>query len=247
MPRWRRSGWREIARAAVERHGLCAAAVEHRVGDVPLSEPSVVVAARPPHRGEAFAGAREIIDRVKAEAPIWKKEVEPARDAGWRGARPREGAPARGGRRRRRRGLPVVARHAPRRSRRRAARRARPPRPRRRGSRAARGRGHFHPAAQESWELLTLHARVARQGTGTALVEALVRAAAAEGAARIRVTTTNDNLDALRFYQRRGFRLSALPRRGGRRVPRAVQGGDPLGRRSRHPAARRDRARAPRS
>ena len=53
-----------------------AAAVEHRVGEVPLSEPSVAVAASAPHRGEAFAGAREIIDRVKAEAPIWKKEVE---------------------------------------------------------------------------------------------------------------------------------------------------------------------------
>jgi molybdopterin converting factor subunit 1 len=66
----------EIASAAVERHGLCSAAVEHRVGPVPLSEPSVVVAASSPHRGEAFAGAREIIDRVKAEAPIWKKEIE---------------------------------------------------------------------------------------------------------------------------------------------------------------------------
>jgi molybdopterin synthase catalytic subunit len=66
----------EIAAAAVERHGLCAAAVEHRVGDVPLSEPSVIVAASAPHRGEAFAGAREIIDRAKAEAPIWKREVE---------------------------------------------------------------------------------------------------------------------------------------------------------------------------
>jgi molybdopterin synthase catalytic subunit len=65
-----------IAGAAVEAHGLCAAAVEHRVGSVPLSEPSVIVAASAPHRGEAFAGAREIIDRVKAEAPIWKKEVE---------------------------------------------------------------------------------------------------------------------------------------------------------------------------
>jgi molybdopterin converting factor subunit 1 len=63
-----------IAVAAVERHGLCAAAVEHRVGEVPLSEPSVIVAASAPHRGEAFAGAREIIDAVKAEAPIWKKE-----------------------------------------------------------------------------------------------------------------------------------------------------------------------------
>jgi MoaE-MoaD fusion protein len=66
----------QIASEAVSGHGLCAAAVEHRVGDVPLSEPSVIVAVSAPHRGEAFAGAREIIDRVKAEAPIWKKEVE---------------------------------------------------------------------------------------------------------------------------------------------------------------------------
>jgi MoaE-MoaD fusion protein len=65
-----------IAAEAGERHGLCAAAVEHRVGEVPLSEPSVIVAVSAPHREEAFAGAREIIDRVKAEAPIWKKEIE---------------------------------------------------------------------------------------------------------------------------------------------------------------------------
>lgn len=65
---------RRIAEAAVERHGLCAAAVEHRVGEVPLSEPSVFVAASAPHRGEAFAGAREIIDELKATAPIWKRE-----------------------------------------------------------------------------------------------------------------------------------------------------------------------------
>ena len=65
-----------IVSDAVDRHGLCAAAAEHRVGDVPLSEPSVAVAVSAPHRGEAFAGAREIIDRIKAEAPIWKKEIE---------------------------------------------------------------------------------------------------------------------------------------------------------------------------
>lgn len=65
---------RRIVEVAVARHRLCAAAVEHRVGAVELSEPSVVVAVSAPHRVEAFAGAREIIDRVKAEAPIWKKE-----------------------------------------------------------------------------------------------------------------------------------------------------------------------------
>jgi molybdopterin synthase catalytic subunit len=67
---------RDIVAAAIERHGLCAAAAEHRVGVVPLSDPSVIVAASAPHRGEAFAGAREIIDALKARAPIWKVEVE---------------------------------------------------------------------------------------------------------------------------------------------------------------------------
>ena len=78
----------EIAQQAIEKHGLCAAAVEHRVGEVPLSEPSVAVAASAPHRGEAFAGAREIIDRVKAEAPIWKKEIEGGEGRWVEGSRP---------------------------------------------------------------------------------------------------------------------------------------------------------------
>src|SRR3954447_13850033 len=77
-----------IVAEAVERHGLCAAAAEHRVGDVPLSEPSVIVAASSAHRGEAFAGAREIIDRLKAEAPIWKKEVDGGEGRWVEGTRP---------------------------------------------------------------------------------------------------------------------------------------------------------------
>ena len=66
----------QILADCVEKHGLAAAAAEHRVGAVPLGEPSVVVAVSAPHRPEAFAGAREAIDRIKAEAPIWKREVE---------------------------------------------------------------------------------------------------------------------------------------------------------------------------
>jgi molybdopterin converting factor subunit 1 len=65
-----------ILAEAVQRHGLTAAAAEHRVGSVPLSEPSVVVAVSAGHREAAFTGAREAIDRIKAEAPIWKKEVD---------------------------------------------------------------------------------------------------------------------------------------------------------------------------
>lgn len=60
----------------VERHGLEAAAAEHRTGSVALGEASVIVAVSAAHREEAFAGAREAIDRIKAEAPIWKREVE---------------------------------------------------------------------------------------------------------------------------------------------------------------------------
>jgi molybdopterin converting factor subunit 1 len=67
-----------IAAEEAERHGLCAVAIEHRTGTVARSEPSVIVAASAPHRGEAFAGARALIDRVKAEAPIWKVEVTAA-------------------------------------------------------------------------------------------------------------------------------------------------------------------------
>jgi molybdopterin converting factor subunit 1 len=64
----------QILERAIENHGLCSAAAEHRVGTVPLSEPSVAIAVSAPHRQGAFAGAREIINELKAHAPIWKKE-----------------------------------------------------------------------------------------------------------------------------------------------------------------------------
>jgi molybdopterin converting factor subunit 1 len=69
---------RAIGEEEAARHGLCAVALVHRTGRVPLSEPSVIVAASAAHRGEAFTGARALIDRVKAEAPIWKVELDGA-------------------------------------------------------------------------------------------------------------------------------------------------------------------------
>jgi MoaE-MoaD fusion protein len=63
-----------LADEAVRRHGLVAVAVEHRTGSVALGEPSIVVAASAPHRQEAFEGARFLLDQVKANAPIWKRE-----------------------------------------------------------------------------------------------------------------------------------------------------------------------------
>jgi molybdopterin converting factor subunit 1 len=59
----------------VERHGLCAAAAEHRIGPVQTGESSIIIAVSAPHRGEAFKGASAALDRIKAEAPIWKVEV----------------------------------------------------------------------------------------------------------------------------------------------------------------------------
>ncbi len=61
-------------------------------------------------------------------------------------------------------------------------------------------------------ELITLNALIKRQGIGTALIEELTARLAAAGVEELRVRMTNDNLDALRFYQRRGFRLIALRR-----------------------------------
>jgi MoaE-MoaD fusion protein len=87
-----------IVRDCAERHGLQAAAAEHRVGEVTLGEPSVAVVVSAAHRAEAFAGAREAIDRIKAEVPVWKRE--PSADGSMRwvdGARPRWPEPGRAG------------------------------------------------------------------------------------------------------------------------------------------------------
>jgi molybdopterin synthase catalytic subunit len=80
-----------ILAECVQRHGLECAAAEHRVGRVPLGEPSVVVAVSAEHRAEAFAGAREAIDRIKEQAPIWKREVS-GEDGGWVKGSPVQGA-----------------------------------------------------------------------------------------------------------------------------------------------------------
>jgi len=59
-------------------------------------------------------------------------------------------------------------------------------------------------------EVLTLHAVRQWAGAGSALIAAIRDLAASRGCRRLWVVTTNDNVDALRFYQRRGFRLAAL-------------------------------------
>ena len=59
-------------------------------------------------------------------------------------------------------------------------------------------------------ELLTLHTDQQFEGIGSALLTAVQDIARAAACTRLWVVTTNDNVDALRFYQRRGFRLASL-------------------------------------
>jgi GNAT superfamily N-acetyltransferase len=59
-------------------------------------------------------------------------------------------------------------------------------------------------------EVITLASRVERRGVGAALLSAAESRARALGCRRIFLTTTNDNVHAMRFYQRRGWRFSAL-------------------------------------
>lgn len=62
----------------------------------------------------------------------------------------------------------------------------------------------------DTCELLTLHASIRLVGVGSALLSAVQDAARAAGCRCLWVVTTNDNIEALRFYQRRGFHLADL-------------------------------------
>ena len=66
---------RRIGRDAEARWPGVRVAAAHRTGRVEIGEASVLVAASAPHRAEAFEAARHVIDTLKAETPIWKKEV----------------------------------------------------------------------------------------------------------------------------------------------------------------------------
>lgn len=64
----------QILHELAERHQLIAIAAAHRVGSVPMGESCVIVATSAAHRPAAFAAAREAIDRLKLDVPIWKRE-----------------------------------------------------------------------------------------------------------------------------------------------------------------------------
>ncbi|HEX7069543.1 MAG TPA: molybdenum cofactor biosynthesis protein MoaE [Rhodothermales bacterium] len=65
---------RDLAEKALSRWSLTRAALVHRTGPVPLTEASVIVGVSAPHRDDAFDACRWLIDTLKTEVPIWKKE-----------------------------------------------------------------------------------------------------------------------------------------------------------------------------
>ena len=67
----------ELVAVAADKWDLVAVAIEHRVGDVAVGQPSVAVAVSAAHRDAAFEASRFLIDELKAKAPIWKKEHWP--------------------------------------------------------------------------------------------------------------------------------------------------------------------------
>jgi ribosomal protein S18 acetylase RimI-like enzyme len=92
-----------------------------------------------------------------------------------------------------------------------------------------------YQVAGDVLEIVTLNAIDRRAGIGTMLIEAAADQARRSGCREIRLTTTNDNVDALRFYQRRGFRLAELrpgavdqARRRKPEIPRVGDYGIPL-------------------
>lgn len=64
----------DITQAAIEKWNLHSAICVHRIGKLDICESAVVVVTSHAHRKESYEANQYIIDRVKHEAPIWKRE-----------------------------------------------------------------------------------------------------------------------------------------------------------------------------
>ncbi len=65
---------RELGREVADRWPQARLAIVHRLGEVPVGEPTVVIAVSAPHRAEAYAASRHALEQLKARVPVWKKE-----------------------------------------------------------------------------------------------------------------------------------------------------------------------------
>jgi len=72
-----------IEQEAVSRFGVASCRIVHRLGEVPVAEPSVAVLVAAVHRGPAFDACRWAMDELKRSAPIWKQEHYAEGGAEW--------------------------------------------------------------------------------------------------------------------------------------------------------------------
>jgi len=60
-------------------------AVSHRIGRLGVGDAAVVIAVASPHRAEAYEVSRAVIEAIKAELPVWKRQVEADGTTAWKG------------------------------------------------------------------------------------------------------------------------------------------------------------------
>ena len=65
----------ELLEEAKAKHGIIDGVIEHKIGTAGVGEPVMCIAVASEHRQEGFRALMELVERVKHEAPIWKKEV----------------------------------------------------------------------------------------------------------------------------------------------------------------------------
>ncbi|WP_323961294.1 molybdenum cofactor biosynthesis protein MoaE [Arthrobacter sp. JZ12] len=76
----------EIAAEIAEKYDGIRIWVSHRTGPLSIGDPALVAAVASAHRGEAFAACSELVDTVKARAPIWKEQFFADGTVEWVGA-----------------------------------------------------------------------------------------------------------------------------------------------------------------
>ena len=64
-----------ILAGSIKKFALIDAIAVHRIGRLGIGEASIAIAVSAQHRKEGFDGCSEILNRIKAEAPIWKKDI----------------------------------------------------------------------------------------------------------------------------------------------------------------------------
>ena len=75
----------EIADRTRAAHPLVTLAVSHRIGHLDVGDLALVAAVASAHRGDAFAACEALVEAVKAEVPIWKKQYEIGGTHSWVG------------------------------------------------------------------------------------------------------------------------------------------------------------------